>query len=59
MHPCDWKLVKSAYVLQDRWLSLRAETCQLPNGPTVAPYDVLEYPPWVNGVALTPDHHVV
>jgi len=42
MHPFDWKLVKSAYVLQDQWLSLRADTCQLPNGHTVAPYDVLE-----------------
>ena len=59
MHPFDWKLVKSTYVLQDRWLSLRADTCQLPNGHTVAPYYVLEYPTWVNVVALTPDHHVV
>ena len=59
MHPFDWKLVKSEYVLQDRWLSLRADTCQLPSGHTVAPYYVLEYPTWVNVVALTPDHHVV
>jgi ADP-ribose pyrophosphatase len=59
MHPFDWKLVKSEYVLQDQWLSLRADTCQLPNGHTVAPYYVLEYPAWVNVVALTTDHHVV
>jgi ADP-ribose diphosphatase len=59
MHPFDWKLMKSAYVLQDQWLSLRADTCQLPNGHIVAPYYVLEFPPWVNVVALTPDDHVV
>lgn len=59
MHPFDWQLLQSVYVLQDRWLSLRADTCQLPNGRTVAPYYVLEYPSWVNVVALTEDHHVV
>jgi ADP-ribose pyrophosphatase len=59
MHPFDWKLLKSEYVLQDRWLSLRADTCQLPTGRIVAPYYVLEYPTWVNVVALTKDHHVV
>ncbi len=59
MHLFDWKLVKSEYVLQDQWVSLRADTCQLSNGQTVAPYYVLEYPAWVNVVALTPDHHVV
>ena len=59
MHPFDWKLLKSAYVLQDHWLSLRADTCQLPNGHTIAPYYVLEYPAWVNVVALTEDYHVI
>jgi ADP-ribose pyrophosphatase len=59
MHPFDWKLLQSAYIIQDRWLSLRADTCQLPNGGTVVPYYVLEYPPWVNVVALTKDEHVV
>jgi ADP-ribose pyrophosphatase len=59
MHPFDWKLLKAEYILQDRWLSLRADTCRLPSGRTVAPYYVLEYPPWVNVVALTKDHYVV
>jgi ADP-ribose pyrophosphatase len=59
MHPFDWKLLKSEYVLRDRWLALRADTCQLPNGRTIAPYYVLEYPMWVNIVALTTDHEVV
>jgi hypothetical protein len=59
MHPFDWKLLKSEYLVQDRWRSLRADTCQLLNGRTIAPYYALEYPPWVNVVALTPDHDVV
>jgi hypothetical protein len=54
MHPFDWQLLKSEYLIQDQWLSLRADTCQLPNGRTIAPYYVLEYPcalrlpSWVN-----------
>jgi len=59
MHPLDWKLLKSERLLQDRWLSLRADTCELPGGRIVAPYYVFEYPPWVTGVALTPAHEVV
>ena len=59
MHPFDWKLLKSEYVLQTRWLSLRADTCQLPTGHIITPYYVLEYPTWVNIVALTTDLHVI
>jgi 8-oxo-dGTP pyrophosphatase MutT (NUDIX family) len=59
MPPLDWKRLQSMYILQDRWLALRADTCQLPNGRTIAPYYVLEYPPWVNVVALTTDQQVV
>lgn len=59
MHPFDWQLLQSTPLIRDRWLSLRADTCQLPNGRTVAPYYVLEYPSWVNVVALTKDEQVV
>ncbi len=59
MHPFNWKILKSEHIVKDRWLSLRADTCQLPNGQTIEPYYVLEYPAWVNVVALTKDNHVV
>ena len=59
MHPLDWQLLHSTYILRDRWLTLRADTCQLPGGRTVAPYYVLEYPAWVTIVALTQAQQVV
>lgn len=59
MHPFDWQVLRSEYLLQDRWLSLRADTCQHPNGQRITPYYVLEYPTWVTIVALTPDEQVV
>ena len=53
-HPFDWKLLASQYLVQDRWLNVRADTCELPSARVIAPYYVLEYPTWINVVALTP-----
>jgi ADP-ribose pyrophosphatase len=54
-----WEILSSRYVVKDRWLSLRADDCRTPDGSRVAPYYVLEYPPWVNVIALTPAMEVV
>ncbi len=59
MHPFDEQGSKSEYILQDRWLSPQAAACQLANGRIIAPYYVLEYPPWVNVVALIHAYDVV
>lgn len=45
--------------MQDQWLSVRADTCQMPNGQIVESYYVLEYPTWVTVVALTKVNEVV
>jgi 8-oxo-dGTP pyrophosphatase MutT (NUDIX family) len=54
-----WEIINSKYVVKDRWLTLRADECRKANGQIIAPYYVLEYPPWVNVLALTPQHNVV
>lgn len=59
MHSFDWTILNSKYVLKDKWLSVRADTCQMPDGRIVEPYYVLEYPTWVNVVALTKSQEVV
>ena len=59
MHPFDWTVESSKYLVQDPWLSLRADTCRMPDGTIVEPYYVMEYPHWVNIVALTPERQVV
>ncbi|MBP5977351.1 NUDIX hydrolase [Brasilonema sp. CT11] len=59
MHSFDWTILKSGYVQKDKWLSVRADTCQMPNGRIVEPYYVLEYPTWVNVVAFTKSQEVV
>lgn len=55
----NWSVLKSEYVIRDRWISLRADTCRMPSGKIVAPYYVLEYPDWVNAVAITKENEMI
>jgi 8-oxo-dGTP pyrophosphatase MutT (NUDIX family) len=55
----NWKLLSSEYLFKDNWATLRADTCQMPNGTIIKPYYVLEYPDWGNVVALTDDNQVI
>ncbi|MEH1939626.1 MAG: NUDIX hydrolase [Nostoc sp.] len=55
----DWIVLNSRHIVKDRWISLRSDTCQMPNGTIVDPYYVLEYPTWVNVVALTKNQEIV
>jgi hypothetical protein len=59
MRNLDWNIVDSTYIVNDRWLSLRADRCRMPDGRTIAPYYIFEYPSWVNVVAMTDDGTVV
>ncbi len=60
MPPIDsWKVVKSRYSFQDRWLSVRSDTVVLPNGQTLDPYHTIEAADWVNVIALTETGNIV
>ena len=54
-----WHLVTSRNIVRDRWLTVRADHCRLPDGREIDPYYVLEYPDWVNIVALTTAEEIV
>ncbi len=59
MHSLDWTVVKSRHVLKDRWISVRADTCRMPNGLAVDPFYVIESPNYVHVVAVTRKQEVV
>lgn len=59
VHSFDWIVLKSRHLVKDRWISVRSDTCQMPNGTIVDPYYVLEYSTWVNVVALTKNQEVL
>lgn len=46
-------VLKSEYLFRRPWLTVRRETIELPNGHIVPEYYVLEYPDWVNTIAVT------
>lgn len=48
-----WKTLKSEYIIRRPWLTARRDTVQLPSGVVNDEYYVLEYPTWVNVIAVT------
>ena len=50
-----WETVSSEYLIQRPWLTARRDVLRMPNGTLVPEYYVLEYPTWVNIIAITPD----
>lgn len=48
-----WKLIDSRYIIRRPWLTARCDTVQLPNGKINPEYYVLEYPDWINVIAIT------
>ncbi len=59
MKDMDWKLLKSEYLFKRPWLTARRDTCQLPDGRIMDEYYVLEYPTFINVIAITKDGQMV
>ncbi len=55
----SWKVLRSEYLFRCTWLTVRRDAVELPNGHTIPDYYVLEYPDWVNTIALTDDDQFV
>ena len=54
-----WKTLKSEYLIRRPWLTARCDTVELPDGSVNPEFYVLEYPDWVNVLALTEDGEFV
>ena len=50
-----WKVLSTEFLFTRPWLTVRRDEVQLPNGKIHPEYYVLEYPTWVNVIALTAD----
>ena len=49
----QWKVLQSEYLIQRPWLTARRDRVELPDGRIIPEYYVLEYPDWVNVIAIT------
>lgn len=54
-----WKTCSSNYIHKGPWATLRYDQCEMPDGRIVDEYYVLEYPNWVNAVAITDEGKVL
>lgn len=59
MSDLSWKTCSSEYIHKGPWATLRSDKCEMPDGRIVEQYYVLEYPNWVNAVAITEDNKVL
>ena len=53
MEEKPWRTLSSKYLFRRPWLTVRCEEMQLPNGNRIPEYYLLEYPDWVNTIAIT------
>ena len=48
-----WKVLTSEYLAHEPWFTVRHESLELPDGRRIPDYYVLEYPDWINVIAIT------
>lgn len=49
----NWKILSSDYILKNKWLTIRKDCVRMPSGIEMEDYYVLEYPDWINVIAIT------
>jgi len=54
-----WTIDTSEYIVNDRFLKLRADTCTTPQGGKIGKYYVVECGDWVNCLAIDTDNNVI
>ena len=54
-----WKTLSSEYLFRRPWLTARRDTVELPDGRVNDEFYVLEYPSWINVIAVTADGRYV
>lgn len=50
-----WETLASEYLCRRPWMTVRKDTVKLPTGVVNNEYYILEYPTWVNVIAITKD----
>jgi ADP-ribose pyrophosphatase len=59
MADLTWKTCNSKYIHKGPWATMRVDKCEMPDGRIVDEYYVLEYPNWVNAVAITENNKIL
>ncbi|WP_443945949.1 NUDIX hydrolase [Pedobacter sp. AW1-32] len=54
-----WQRLASKYLVREKWATLRVDEVKLPDGVIKDDYYVLEYPNWVNAIAITEEGKII
>ena len=54
-----WKVLSSEYLIKRPWLTARKDVVQLPDGRINPEFYILEYPDWVNIIAITTEGQMI
>lgn len=54
-----WQRLASKYLVREKWATLRVDEVKLPDGVVKDDYYVLEYPNWVNAIAITEEGKII
>lgn len=54
-----WKTLSTEYLIKRPWLTARRDAVQLPSGEINDEFYILEYPTWINVIAITEDNRYV
>lgn len=54
-----WQILHSDYLIRNRWLTVRKDHIRQPSGCEMEDFYVMEYPDWVNVIAITEDNRFI
>lgn len=54
-----WKIRESKQLLKDKWIDVRVDSCEKPDGNIVEPFYVYGFPDYTTAVALTKDGKII
>ena len=57
--PQPWRVTATRTLVKDKWIDLRADDCVRSDGLEIKPYYVLDYPDWVQVIAIDTDENLV
>ena len=57
--PKPWRVTHTRLLVRDKWIHLRADDCVRADGLEITPYYVLDYPDWVQIVAIDANENLV
>lgn len=50
-----WAVLGNKYLIKNKWLTVRMDQIKMPSGVVIDDYYILEYPNWINVIAITED----